>query len=93
MESRKFDFFGLLFEPLMTYFKSFIRIRSIVYCGKTSDRTKISQLKKFLDDVSIEIEQGEMLVLQLNYPLHSDDVEEVVERFTVGPVKCQLYLN
>ena len=66
---------------------------SIIQCHYTEDSEKLIQLKFLVVSMQEEIESAEMKVIQSNFLITADDHEEVVEKVTIGPVKCHFYLN
>lgn len=88
-----FDFYKPLHEALNVYFKVLKRITSIIQCPYTDDQEKLIQLKFLVVSMQEEIESTEMKVIQSNFLITSDDHEEVVEKVSIGPVRCHFYLN
>lgn len=88
-----FDFYKTLHEAINIYFKVLKRMISIIQCPYTQDRDKLIQLKFLVVSMQDEIESAEAKVIQSNFLITADDHEEVVEKVTIGPVKCNFYLN
>lgn len=78
---------------LNIYFKAVKQISSLVNCSETSSKSKVMALKMLLIGMEEQLCLVEEVVISQQFSHTEEDVQEAMEKFQAGSVKCNLFLN